>query len=438
MFRNRAHLALPLAALLGFAGCLVSPNPFYEKEDVIRDDTLLGTYIDRQETVFWKAVPSPAEAGRYEILLSDHGAISHFFGTLFRLDGVTYLDLEAIGQVAVYVDPRPVTGVPTVSQRMGQLVGDMHDHLVLRVAISPAGVTYWFAAPDILKHLPKEETGPPSSATTPNRVVLERPTRDLRALLRKYGSGDMLFSQKTILERYQPGQPAHPRRGVDRDPPRTHPPARMNFINRLIGKTDIFFDLLEGAADEVKVSVDLFVKFLGRTEAQKKPALLDEFLPARRKEKRIRHTMTEALASTFVTPIDREDIEALSAALYRIPKQVEKIVERLSIYPGPIPHAMFSRQAELMVQAATALVFMVKQLRLRTGIEAIREANDRLQLAEAEADKVMLEHLRELYHGACGAKELVILQKIFEMTEQTVDRCRNAGAIVVQVVLKQS
>ena len=48
--------------------------------------------------------------------------------------------------------------------------------------------------------------------------------------------------------------------------------------------------------------------------------------------------MTESLSRTFVTPLDREDIEALSFALYRIPKQVEKIVERISIYPGRVPH----------------------------------------------------------------------------------------------------
>jgi hypothetical protein len=173
-------------------------------------------------------------------------------------------------------------------------------------------------------------------------------------------------------------------------------------------------------------------------DVEKKPAGLDDFIQARRKEKRIRHLMTEALGRTFVTPMDREDIEALSVALYRIPKQVEKIVERLSIYPGDVPHRMFSRQAELMSQAAAALVFMVKQLRHGTTIESIREANDRLQFAEAEADKVMLDQLRELYNGPCDAKELVILQKLFEMVEQAVDRCRNAGMIVVQVVLKQS
>jgi uncharacterized protein Yka (UPF0111/DUF47 family) len=212
----------------------------------------------------------------------------------------------------------------------------------------------------------------------------------------------------------------------------------MNFLQRLIGKNEVFFDLLEGGAEEAKVSVDLFAKFLLQMDQGKQPAGLDDFIQARRKEKRIRHLMIEALSKTFVTPLDREDIEALSVALYRIPKQVEKIVERLAIYPGRVPHEMFGRQSELMIQAAAAVVFMVKQLRHGTTIEAIREANDRLQYAEGEADKVMLDQLRELYNGPCAAKELVILQKLFEMVEQAVDRCRNAGNIVVQVVLKNS
>ena len=212
----------------------------------------------------------------------------------------------------------------------------------------------------------------------------------------------------------------------------------MNFLKRLIGTNDVFFDLLEEGAEEAKVSVDLFEKFLHQIAEGKRPAGLDDFVQARRKEKRIRHLMTEALTKTIVTPLDREDIEALSVALYRIPKQVEKIVERLAIYPGRVPHEMFSRQAELMNQAAGALVFMVKQLRKGSTLASIREANDRLQYAEGEADKVMLDQLRGLYTGPCDAKEFVILQKLFEMVEQAVDRCRNAGNIVVQVALKHS
>jgi uncharacterized protein Yka (UPF0111/DUF47 family) len=96
------------------------------------------------------------------------------------------------------------------------------------------------------------------------------------------------------------------------------------------------------------------------------------------------------------------------------------------------------RQAELMSQAAEAVTFMVKQLRGGTTIEKIRSASERLQFAEGEADKVMLSLLKELYHGPYDAKELVILQELYEMAEQAVDRCRNAGSIVTQIVFKHS
>jgi uncharacterized protein len=215
----------------------------------------------------------------------------------------------------------------------------------------------------------------------------------------------------------------------------------MLSLKKLLGKDDKFFDLLEAGAEEAKVSVDLFADYLKKVAASGSNTVgaLDDFIQTRRKEKRIRHTMQEELSKTFVTPLEREDIEALSFALYRIPKQLEKIVERLSIYPGRVPHAAFQRQAALMSQAAEAVMFMVKQLRSgATNIEKIREANDRLQYAEGEADKVMLSLLKELYHGPYDAKELVILQELYEMVEQAVDRCRNAGNIVVQIVLKHS
>ena len=213
----------------------------------------------------------------------------------------------------------------------------------------------------------------------------------------------------------------------------------MFSLKKLLGKDDKFFDLLEAGAEEAKASVDLFSSYLKKTAGGTAGGLtLDDFIQARRKEKRIRATMIEELSKTFVTPLEREDIEALSFALYRIPKQVEKIVERLSIYPGRAPQGAFQRQAELMSQAAEAVVFMVKQLRGGTTIDKIRSANDRLQYAEGEADKVMLSLLKELYQGPYEAKELVILQELYEMVEQAVDRCRNVGNIVVQIVLKHS
>ena len=212
----------------------------------------------------------------------------------------------------------------------------------------------------------------------------------------------------------------------------------MISLKKLFGKEDKFYDLLEASAEEARTSIKLLSSYLQTRSLGGPPSNIDEFIQSRRKDKKITQEITEALAKTFVTPLEREDIEALSFALYRVPKSVEKIVERLMIYPGGLPFDGIKRQAELLEQAAEAVVFMVKQLRKGTHIEKISEAQDRLQFAEGEADKVMLELLKDLYNGPYDAKELVILQDLYEMVEKVVDRCRDAGNVVVQIVLKHS
>jgi uncharacterized protein Yka (UPF0111/DUF47 family) len=96
------------------------------------------------------------------------------------------------------------------------------------------------------------------------------------------------------------------------------------------------------------------------------------------------------------------------------------------------------RQAELIQLAADSVAFMVGELRKGTKMDRIREANEKLQFAEGEADKVMLQVEAELYQGPYDAKEVIFLLQLFEMIEKTVDRCRDAGNIVFQIVLKYS
>jgi len=212
----------------------------------------------------------------------------------------------------------------------------------------------------------------------------------------------------------------------------------MFSLSKFFGRDQKFFDLLEASAEEALTSTKLLSNYLQRIESYRSSADLDDFIQSRRKDKKITSRITEELCKTFVTPLEREDIEELSLALYRIPKIVEKIVERLSIYPGRLPREGFVRQAQLLGQAAESVVFMVKQLRTGSNMEKISEANEKLQFAEGEADKYMLGLIKDLYQGSYDAKETVILQDLFEMVEKAVDRCRDAGNVVFQIMLKYS
>ncbi|HSI12753.1 MAG TPA: hypothetical protein VK961_11955, partial [Chthoniobacter sp.] len=80
----------------------------------------------------------------------------------------------------------------------------------------------------------------------------------------------------------------------------------------------------------------------------------------------------------------------------------------------------------------------VGQLRGKKHGEEIRDAYDGLQTIEGDADKLMNELLRELYHGSEDARSVVFWKDLYELLEKGIDRCRDAGYIVFHVALKYS
>ncbi len=209
----------------------------------------------------------------------------------------------------------------------------------------------------------------------------------------------------------------------------------MFSLQQLIGKDDKFFTLLETSADQACHSVDALVELLAHADQDTN---LTEFVQARRRGKQVTEEVSTALCKTFVTPLEREDIEALSTALYKIPKTVEKFTERLVISRPQIKYDCFKEQVKLLQQAAETVAQMVKALRRKPVLQAIKEQNERLQYLEGQADDLMLTLLKDLYSGKHEALQVVILRHLFELLERVIDRCRDAGNVVFHIVLKNS
>jgi uncharacterized protein Yka (UPF0111/DUF47 family) len=213
----------------------------------------------------------------------------------------------------------------------------------------------------------------------------------------------------------------------------------MISIRKFLGHDEKFYDLLEASAQQADSSVHHLIDLLVQLE-RGDDSLQDiaAFSASRREDKRITQELTEALSKTFVTPLEREDIQALAASLYKIPKTVEKIGERILISPEDLHGRSFRKQVELLDQAAETVLAMVKQLRKGTDIATTREMNAHLQTIEGDADKLELELLRELYHGDYTAKHIIFLRDLYDLLEKVIDRCRDAGNVILQVVLKYS
>jgi hypothetical protein len=165
---------------------------------------------------------------------------------------------------------------------------------------------------------------------------------------------------------------------------------------------------------------------------------LDAFSATRREDKKITRQIDEALCKTFVTELEREDIESLSNALYKIPKTVEKIAERVMICRDRLSAVDFSVQIKLMGAAADIVVTMISELRQKLHLERVKSLNEQIQQIEGDADKLMLECLRLLYTVEKDAVLVVILKDLYDLIEKVVDRCRDAGNVVAHIVLKNS
>jgi len=209
----------------------------------------------------------------------------------------------------------------------------------------------------------------------------------------------------------------------------------MFSLQRLLGRSGKFFDLLEASAGEAQLSVQALIELIN---APQNGRTLDEFILRRRQDKRITQEITSLLCSAFVTPLEREDIEALSHALYRIPKTIEKFAERLLVSQSQFRAELFQRQATLLQKSTDAVDRMVRQLRRGPHLDKIQEENSQLHGYEGEADKLILELLHDLYSGRYDALKMIVLRDLYELLEKVIDRCRDAGNVIFQIALKNS
>jgi hypothetical protein len=209
----------------------------------------------------------------------------------------------------------------------------------------------------------------------------------------------------------------------------------MFSIQQLFSKGDRFQDLLESATRESHESVRLAIQLM---TPPRNTQNLDDLILARRKEKKISDQISSELVKTFITGLEREDIESLARALFRIPKAAEKLAERLVMAGHHLDGIDFSKQADLMSKSTDAIQSMVRQLRDMKDLEKMQTFNDRLQLVEVEADRHMMELLRDLYNGKYDAIRAMVLRDVYELMEKVVDRCHDAGNVVMYIVLKNS
>jgi uncharacterized protein len=151
---------------------------------------------------------------------------------------------------------------------------------------------------------------------------------------------------------------------------------------------------------------------------------------------KITHNLFAIMSQTFVTPLDREDISRLTAAIDQIINYVDESSDKLIMFKIKEPTPYMIELAKVLLSASQEIYLLMKRLR------KFKNANDlvghcrTIRKYEHEGDTIYRNAIAELFETNTNAIEIIKLKDVYENLEASIDRCQDTADIVEDIALK--
>jgi predicted phosphate transport protein (TIGR00153 family) len=150
----------------------------------------------------------------------------------------------------------------------------------------------------------------------------------------------------------------------------------------------------------------------------------------------ITHEIVKRLNTTFITPIDREDVHALATRLDDVLDYIEAAAERLVVYRIKEPTSACRAMAEVIVQQTHSMDRAIKCL--RTMDPAFHEHAVEVNRLENTADALLRDSLAALFEEQGDPIEVIKWKEIYETMEIVTDRCEDVANVIEGIILKMA
>jgi len=199
-------------------------------------------------------------------------------------------------------------------------------------------------------------------------------------------------------------------------------------------RQDNFVKLLLDQASLTLRGMDLLKAYM---DAQN-PSIAQEILTTEKEADEVRRILIDELLRTFITPIDREDIFALSRAIDDVIDYANTTVDEMEILKvEPTPY--MRRIASLLRDAAFEIHLGVQRLKDHPGV-----ASDHAQRAKAlenRVEQVYREALASLFSGPQDVEhivEMLKMREVYRHLSNAADRGDEAANVIADIVVKMT
>ena len=205
---------------------------------------------------------------------------------------------------------------------------------------------------------------------------------------------------------------------------------------KIFPKSVDFFEIFDKAADNVLRAtsqlVDLMEDF---TDAERK---VKELYETEQEGDMLTHDIMRKLNQTFITPIDREDIQALAATIDDIVDLIWGGVDKMIVFRIEEPTKDAIHLAKDLHTTAEVVKKAMKELKAK-NYDHVKEHCIEINRMENRIDRTFRNALGELFDDFKDDPLMIIKWKdIYEHFENSADKCEDVADILEGIVLKHA
>jgi len=205
---------------------------------------------------------------------------------------------------------------------------------------------------------------------------------------------------------------------------------------RLVPRQETFFELFEKQVKMVNHAAHALADLLVNFENVEDVAL--KIKATEHDADELVHEIMRKVNTTFVTPLDREDIHALTSALDDIIDFIEAAADRMVLYEIEEPSEAVIKLSSILAEATELTVKAVCGLRDMKQSPAIREACIAINRLENQGDQVNRAALAKLFQMRDKPIEALKWREIYDHIETAIDKCEDVADIIESTVLKNA
>ena len=211
-----------------------------------------------------------------------------------------------------------------------------------------------------------------------------------------------------------------------------HLPSQDQFV-KLFSRDEEFFNSFRQLAEHIGQAAVLLGKLFDQPSDSARIAA--EIKRVETAGDEIVHNINQRIDTSFVTPLDREDIHLLANRLDNVIDLINGAARRVVMFRVTEARPGGKAMSEVLVRAAAEIQLSIGDITKR---QKMLEHSRSMKALEEEGDAMYAQSVGGLFEPELPAIEVIKWMEIFDQLENAIDQCEDVSNVLESIALKNS